>query len=458
MKTMKRIALFASCVILILSAMNMYIIAEGKQNLELQVERTAISIGDTFSATLLSKEMAIKTIACGISFDSERLDCVSITGGNPENPAEIGLNKLDGATWIGASASPTVAEANNAGCVGATFVGTADTTYAAGEVFTVVFRAKAAGNAEITVFEDSDGTDGQLSNMAMVKTVTIYDSSEAEKANVYFTADKTSLSVGEQMTVTMYSKEMTVSTFAAGIGFDNSKLKCISIEGSDADNPGNIGLTKNDGNSTLVPALIVHTPDDANASGNVGLTVLGMSDTNYASAAIFKITFEAIAEGEALISLYEDSDGADGYRSDNIMIDSIIIGKKGLAVRSTADSISYSVSGQVVTVSCDVACKAGYLKDGAYVAIAAVEGSDGSYSFTAPEGVTEVLLTVKGDANLDGRVTAADIARINAHKLGKTIIGSDEFFAGDVTGDGAITDADIDALKEDVLRASPLAW
>jgi hypothetical protein len=70
--------------------------------------------------------------------------------------------------------------------------------------------------------------------------------------------------------------------------------------------------------------------------------------------------------------------------------------------------IDYTVSGNVVTVDHEVACKVGYLSGGSYVAITATANGDGTYSFTAPAGVTEVLLVVKGDANGDANVNIVD--------------------------------------------------
>ncbi len=122
-------------------------------------------------------------------------------------------------------------------------------------------------------------------------------------------------------------------------------------------------------------------------------------------------------------------------------------------------NVGYAVSGQVVTVSSDKACKVGYISEGAYTEIDAVDNGDGSYSFTAPEGVDEVILVIKGDANLDRRVTAADIARVNAGILGKTTLTSVEIFAGDVDGNGTLTvSEDIETIKSDVLRREALAW
>ncbi len=116
------------------------------------------------------------------------------------------------------------------------------------------------------------------------------------------------------------------------------------------------------------------------------------------------------------------------------------------------------VDGRVITVYSDIACKAGYLKDGAYVALRATENADGSYSFEAPVDAERVLIVIKGDANLDGRVTAADIARINAAVLGKTDLIPEEIFAGDVSLDGAANAEDFEDIKADILKAAPLKW
>lgn len=119
--------------------------------------------------------------------------------------------------------------------------------------------------------------------------------------------------------------------------------------------------------------------------------------------------------------------------------------------------IAYSVNVRIVTVECAVACKVGYLKDGAYIAIPALTASDG-YTFTVPKDVDEVLLTLKGDTNLNGKITALDIALINAHMKGKLIIGDDMLFAGDVDCDGVITDTDIALVKANCLGRAIFDW
>ena len=92
----------------------------------------------------------------------------------------------------------------------------------------------------------------------------------------------------------------------------------------------------------------------------------------------------------------------------------------GMNVAAVGD-IPYTVSGNVVTTTSTSACKLGYLGTGGnYVAIAATENADGSHSYTVPDGVTEVLLVVKGDTNGDGSLSNADYARLNAVLLEKT--------------------------------------
>ena len=458
MKKTNGVLLLIICLALTLSTVSVAVLAEGESNFDFKLSKTALATGETFSVSLTSDEMTVSSIVCGIMFDNDKLSCISIVGSDPEFPDEVGIDRSDGkSTWVKSHFIPSVDEANESGSVGAVFVSEDDVSYVSGEVFTATFLAKAAGETEITLYEDTDGADGYRSDNAKSMQVLVYDANAADDANVYFNTDKNELAVGERVSVTLYSKEMTVATFSAGISFDKEKLRCVSIVGSDPQYPNDFGLNKKEGKSTWTEAMVTSTVEDANATGDIGMLIVSTDEETYAEGAVFTATFEAIAEGEALISLFEDSDGADGYRSDCIAIGSVNIGGKKLSVRSTSDSIGYSVSGNVVTVKCDDACKAGYLKDGAYIEIDATEGTDG-YSFAAPEDVYEVLLTLNGDSNLDGRVTAADIARINAHKLGKTAIGADELFAGDVNGDGLITDADIAAIKDSVLRITPLGW
>ena len=123
-------------------------------------------------------------------------------------------------------------------------------------------------------------------------------------------------------------------------------------------------------------------------------------------------------------------------------------------------TINHTVEGQVVTVTHSVACKVGYWDEteGKYIAIAAVANGDGSYSFTAPDGVTEVLLVVKGDVTLDGQVLAGDVSRLTAVVLEKTTVSAAALFAADATGDGQILAGDGSRITASILGKTALAW
>ena len=122
--------------------------------------------------------------------------------------------------------------------------------------------------------------------------------------------------------------------------------------------------------------------------------------------------------------------------------------------------IPHTVKDRTITVDHDLACRAGYWdkEKEQYIAINAVENEDGSYSFTAPEDVEEVLIVVTGDTNGDGKITAPDIARLNAHLKGKTVMTAQALFAADVNYDGQLDDADKVSMSLAILGIDPILW
>jgi len=122
-------------------------------------------------------------------------------------------------------------------------------------------------------------------------------------------------------------------------------------------------------------------------------------------------------------------------------------------------AINYTVEGSIVTVTHTSACKVGYwdATAGKYVAIPAVANGS-SYNFTAPAGVTEVLLVVKGDVTGEGNLTAADCGRLNSSILKKVTLTAEALFAGDATGEGNHTAADCGRINNAVLKKSALSW
>ena len=121
---------------------------------------------------------------------------------------------------------------------------------------------------------------------------------------------------------------------------------------------------------------------------------------------------------------------------------------------------SYTVSGQIVTVTCDLPCAVGYL-DGdhqKYVAISAIQNQDGSHSFTAPDGVAEVLIVIMGNTNGDNRVSVSDIAALNAHLQEKKCLEKEALFAADVNNDGKLDENDMMVLSSVLLGKDSLSW
>ena len=121
-------------------------------------------------------------------------------------------------------------------------------------------------------------------------------------------------------------------------------------------------------------------------------------------------------------------------------------------------NISYTVSGSVVTVDHDSACKVGYLSGESYVAITAAENADGTYSFTAPDGVKEVALVMKGDVNLDGRVKAQDARIALQASSGMADLDALQMFTVDLNNDGKVKAQEARLLLQTSSGLATISW
>ena len=284
-------------------------------------------------------------------------------------------------------------------------------------------------------------------------TVTVKPGSARPQPNLSLTLSKSNVKVGDTFTATLTNKDMTVSSFIAQLEFDKGMLAVTKIEQLD----GFAGLAAG---ATIDPVL--STPDEANDRSLVGVGFVRGSDKTHEAGEFLRVTFQAKAAGNTAISLHEDSDGTNGYRGDaksgTVTVEAAAV--TGGTVTAYPESLasSYSVNGQTVTVTYDKPCKVGYLgSDGKYVAIPAV-ASGRSYAFTAPDGVTEVVLVIKGDVNGDGEIKKSDITRLNAAFLGKTSATAVQQFAGDIVEDGGIKKSDITRLNATFLGKTALTW
>ena len=121
--------------------------------------------------------------------------------------------------------------------------------------------------------------------------------------------------------------------------------------------------------------------------------------------------------------------------------------------------IDYTVSGQTVTVNHSVPCMVLYPSGSKYVAITPTKNANGTYSFTAPAGVTEVVLAVKGDVTGDGMVNMGDISRVYANIRGTSLITEGYLLTvADVTGDGMVNMGDISKIYAHIRGTSLLTW
>lgn len=284
-------------------------------------------------------------------------------------------------------------------------------------------------------------------------TVTVKPENERPQPNLSLTLSKSNVKVGDTFTATLSNKDMSIISFVAQIRFNKAVLEVVSI-------------TENEGYTNLANGAVVKvkpTVDEANASGTVGISVAKTVETKYPAKDIVTVTFKAKVAGDGWFKLYESTDGADGYTGD-ISGDTVTVeaaAVTGVTVTAYPESLasSYSVNGQTVTVTYDKPCKVGYLgSDGKYVAISAV-ASGSSYAFTAPDGVTEVVLVIKGDVDKNDSVGSSDksvLARSllpSTHKFYKEL-GVVESFALDLDDNGVIGSSDKSLLARSMLPST----
>ena len=283
-------------------------------------------------------------------------------------------------------------------------------------------------------------------------TVTVKPESARPQPNLSLTLSARKVKVGDTFTATLSNKKMSIISFISQIRFNKDVLEVVSI-------------TESEGYTNLASGAktaVITTVADANDRGVVGISVAKTEETTYPVKDIVTVTFKAKAAGEGWFKVDESTDGADGYLGDNsggaVTVEAATV--TGVTVTAYPESLasSYSVNGQTVTVTYDKPCKVGYLgSDGKYVAISAV-ASGSSYAFTAPDGVTKVILVIKGDVNGDGEIKKSDITRLNAAFLGKTSATAVQQFAGDIVEDGGIKKSDITRLNATFLGKTALTW
>lgn len=284
-------------------------------------------------------------------------------------------------------------------------------------------------------------------------TVTVKPENEQPQPNLSLALSTGKVKVGDTFTATLSNKKMSIISFISQIRFNKDVLEVVNI-------------TESEGYTNLASGAktaVITTVADANDRGVVGISVAKTEETTYPVKDIVTVTFKAKAAGDGWFELVESTDGTDGYHGDNsggtVTVEAAAV--TGVTVTAYPESLasSYSVNGQTVTVTYDKPCKVGYLgSDGKYVAISAV-ASGSSYAFTAPDGVTEVVLVIKGDVDKNDSVGSSDksvLARSllpSTHKFYKEL-GVVESFALDLDDNGVIGSSDKSLLARSMLPST----
>ena len=327
------------------------------------------------------------------------------------------------------------------------------------EVMTIMGKVNGVGDYTLSMSGVVAGNGDAPNNIAerftctvAGATVTVKPESARPQPNLSLALSANKVKVGDTFTATLSNKGMNIISIIAQMRFNKDVLEVVSI-------------TENEGYANLASGAAVKvrpTVGEANTNGVVGMSIANTAESWYPAKDIVTVTFKAKAAGEGWFELYESTDGADGCESDIsggvVTVEAAAV--TGVTVTAYPESLasSYSVNGQTVTVTYDKPCKVGYLgSDGKYVAIPAV-ASGSSYAFTAPDGVTEVVLVIKGDVNGDGEIKKSDITRLNAAFLGKTSATAVQQFAGDIVEDGGIKKSDITRLNATFLGKTALTW
>lgn len=120
------------------------------------------------------------------------------------------------------------------------------------------------------------------------------------QSNLNLTASSVQIQPGWTEYVSINNNPMTVSTLTGGFAFDPAMFQVTNI------------VTNNESLG------IVSSVEEANANGTVGFAMIGFDDLYYDGGSLLTVELVAQKEGVTGFSLYEDSDGVDGFKGNGI--------------------------------------------------------------------------------------------------------------------------------------------
>ena len=298
-------------------------------------------------------------------------------------------------------------------------------------------------------------------------TVTVKPESARPQPNLSLTLSKSNVKVGDTFTATLSNKKMSIISFISQIRFNKDVLEVVSI-------------TENEGYTNLASGAktaVITTVADANDRGVVGISVAKTEETTYPVKDIVTVTFKAKAAGNTAISLYEDSDGTNGYRGDisggTVMVEAAAV--TGVTVSGTVKSYGGETENVTVTLTPENGTPMTTVVTGNSAAYKFENVSAGTYTLKVEKAnhvAREYKVTVSGDAvqqdakvclkgdlTGDGKVNTADVGRLYAHVRGTRLLTDDYALScGNVAGtDATINTADVGRLYAHV-KGTRVLW
>lgn len=330
------------------------------------------------------------------------------------------------------------------------------------EVMTICGKVTGVGDYTLNLTEvvAGEGDGQQFRREATGATVTV----KAQPATnlLPMTVDKGTVTVGEEFTVTLSHKEMTVSSFTASMNFKTDLLKVVDIETG----AGYRALSDN----AYLGTCVVSTVDEANNTGSIGIGAAASGDNTYAAAELLKVTFRALQAGETAIELEENSDGANGYIGDAQSLRFTVnpAAVTGVTVSGTITSFGDANEAVAVTLvpetgdtlTAEVISGTYKFKDvpaGTYTLKVEKKGH-APWTETVTVDNTDITRDVTiylwGDVNGNGKVDVADMQRLYNHLNGTSPL--EHVRLGDVNGNGKVDVADMQRLYNHLNGTVPL--
>lgn len=188
-------------------------------------------------------------------------------------------------------------------------------------------------------------------------TAGLWASAAGGETNLILSDECVEVSAGETFTITLSNREMSVISFTGGVAFDPEMVACTAITGTRESSPGNAYLYNSEGDR--IKATITSTVETAAEFSAVGVAFVSSREITYQAGTLLTITFQALSTGPATFTLYEDSDGSNGYFSDEAATWTVGVGVTDVAIATLPSRREYvqgdelSTEGLTMTVTYD---------------------------------------------------------------------------------------------------------